>query len=73
MLKHQLTGKDKEIVRLQQELDQQRDAVKAIDDDVQLMQSHIERQDGNNTILQAENDKVKRELDNIKGAKDELR
>ena len=30
------------------------------------MQSHIERQDHSNVSLQAENDKLKRELDNVR-------
>jgi regulator of replication initiation timing len=49
------------------------DAIRTIEDDLKIMQQHIEKQDHANETYMLENDKLRREIENIKAIEGNLR
>jgi len=54
------------------DLETKTDSVKRIEGDIRTMQDHIEQQDQSNERYQAENAKLRREIDNLKVVEDQL-
>jgi FtsZ-binding cell division protein ZapB len=49
------------------------DCLRQIDDDIKIMQSHINELDNNNALYSAENNKLRREIENLRQVESNLR
>ena len=69
----QVRDREAELQRKQNELLAKSDCLQNIDDDIKIMQSHIDQLDKNNELYMQENAKLRREVENLKQLEVQIR